>query len=204
MDIKYSKDRIEFEKELNSLDKFVIDFCSILNKLKIKYVIMSGYVAILFGRNRSSEDIDMFIEEIDFNKFKSIWDELKENFSCVNTDDVEDAFYKYLKDINQIRFSRKDRYVPNIEMKFPKRDIDHYILENRILVMLNKHMFFIANIEEQIAYKLYLGSEKDIEDAVYLYEIFKENINVSLLDHFCRKLNIEETAKKHLYESAKD
>ena len=65
-------------------------------------------------------------------------------------------------------------------------------------------MFFIANIEEQIAYKLYLGSEKDIEDAVYLYEIFKENINVSLLDHFCRKLNIEETAKKHLYESAKD
>ena len=165
---------------------------------------MSGYVAILFGRNRSSEDIDMFIEEIDFNKFKSIWDELKENFSCVNTDDVEDAFYKYLKDINQIRFSRKDRYVPNIEMKFPKRDIDHYILENRILVMLNKHMFFIANIEEQIAYKLYLGSEKDIEDAVYLYEIFKENINVSLLDHFCRKLNIEETAKKHLYESAKD
>ncbi len=204
MDIKYSKDRIEFEKELNSLDKFVIDFCSILNKLKIKYVIMSGYVAILFGRNRSSEDIDMFIEEIDFNKFKSIWDELKENFSCVNADDVEDAFYKYLKDINQIRFSRKDRYVPNIEMKFPKRDIDHYILENRILVMLNKHMFFIANIEEQIAYKLYLGSEKDIEDAVYLYEIFKENINVSLLDHFCRKLNIEETAKKHLYESAKD
>ena len=133
---------------------------------------MSGYVAILFGRNRSSEDVDMFIEKIDFKKFKVIWNELTKNFSCVNTDDVEEAFYTYLKEVNQIRFSRKNQYVPNFEIKFPKRDIDHYILKNRILIELNKHIFFIANIEEQIAYKLYLGSEKDIEDAVYLHEIF--------------------------------
>src|SRR3989344_5491965 len=110
MDINYSKDRIEFEKELNPLDRFVIDFCSILNKFKIKYVIMSGYVAILFGRNRSSEDVDMFIEEIDFKKFKAVWNELVKNFSCVNTDDVEEAFYTYLKEVNQIRFSRKNQY----------------------------------------------------------------------------------------------
>ena len=59
MKLKFSKKKIEFRKELNDLDKFVIDFTSILNKLKIKYVIVSGYVAILFGRSRSSEDIDI-------------------------------------------------------------------------------------------------------------------------------------------------
>ena len=59
MELKFSGNKIVFEKELNKLDKFVIDFTSILNKLDIRYVIVSGYVAILFGRNRSSEDIDI-------------------------------------------------------------------------------------------------------------------------------------------------
>jgi len=50
MEIKYSNKGIEFEKELNSLDKFTIKFTSILNKLNINYVVVSGYVSILFGR----------------------------------------------------------------------------------------------------------------------------------------------------------
>ena len=58
MDIKYS-DKIEFEKELNNLDKFTIAFTQILNESKINYALVSGYVSILFGRNRASEDIDL-------------------------------------------------------------------------------------------------------------------------------------------------
>ncbi len=50
---------IMFNKIVNNLDKFVIDFCSILNELEIRYVIVSGYVSILFGRSRSSEYMNL-------------------------------------------------------------------------------------------------------------------------------------------------
>ena len=58
------KNTIQLDKELNELDNITIDFTSVLNKSKIEYTIISGYVAVVFGRNRASEDIDIFIEKI--------------------------------------------------------------------------------------------------------------------------------------------
>ena len=45
----------------------------------------------------------------------------------------------------------------------------------------------ISPIDTQIAYKLFLGSDKDIEDAVYLWEIFKND-----LDHNRMKSRMKE------------
>ncbi|MBI2141461.1 hypothetical protein HYU16_03480, partial [Candidatus Woesearchaeota archaeon] len=47
---------IKLDKVLNELDKFVLKFIKILEK-HADYVIVSGYVSILFGRSRSTEDI---------------------------------------------------------------------------------------------------------------------------------------------------
>ena len=68
MEIEYLENGFKFEKELNQLDEFTIEFCSILNELKLNYVVVSGYIAILFGRNRASEDIDIIVEKMDFKK----------------------------------------------------------------------------------------------------------------------------------------
>lgn len=43
-----------------------------LVKNNIKYVIVSGYVAILFGRSRISEDVDLLVEHISFEKFGTV------------------------------------------------------------------------------------------------------------------------------------
>ena len=59
---------IELYRELSELDKLVVDFIGILEK-HIKYVIISGYISILLGRARATEDIDVFIEEISFGVF---------------------------------------------------------------------------------------------------------------------------------------
>ena len=76
MNLKYTKDYIELkDKNLSELDKFVKDFIPVLKK-HVKYVIVSGYVAILFGRNRNSEDVDIIIEKPDFNIFEELWDEI--------------------------------------------------------------------------------------------------------------------------------
>ena len=84
-----------FDKELNSLDRFVLDYVSVLDKEKIKYVIVSGYVAILFGRSKSSEDVDMIVEKISREKFFKLWDSFSCKFECLTTKDPADAFGEY-------------------------------------------------------------------------------------------------------------
>jgi len=45
----------------NILDKFVIEFTNILEK-HAKYVVVSGFVAIVNGRVRGTEDVDLIVE----------------------------------------------------------------------------------------------------------------------------------------------
>ena len=88
-----------------------------------------------------------------------------------------------------------------MEIKFPKVELDIWSLKNKQKVILNSHTLFISPIELQIAYKIFLGSEKgdkDLEDAKFLYNLFKEHLNASLFEEFLRKLNIEAMFKKYI------
>jgi len=50
-----------------------------------------------------------------------------------------------------------------------------------------------------IPYKLSMGSGKDIEDAISLFERFKDELNTELLEKFLKELEIpEESANKYL------
>jgi len=198
MELNFIKDKIVFEKEFNSLDRLVIDFTSILNRLKINYVLVSGYVSILFGRNRSSEDIDIILENINLVKFETVWREAYKEFECIITEDLKDAYNNYLLKNYAIRFSRKGNFIPNIEIKFPKLELDSWTLNNKIEVLVNNKQIFISPIELQIPFKLFLGSEKDIEDAKYLYSMFRGKLDVPLLTEFNRKLNIVGLFNKYL------
>ena len=190
--------KIVLEKKLNSLDKFVLDFLSVLNTLEVNYVLVSGYVSILFGRSRSSEDIDIFIQRLDFKKFEIVWRALYKNFECINTEDVKEAYEEYLVKDHALRFSSVGKFIPNMEVKFPKMELDEWTLENRKMVVLNKKILFVSPLELQIPFKLFLGSEKDIEDAKYLYNLFRDTIDMDLLKEFSRKLKIEDLFKRYL------
>ena len=190
MKIKVSKASIRLVKELNDLDKLVVDFVRILDRNKVKYVLVSGYVSILFGRSRSSEDIDIIVKKLPKRRFAVLWEDLLKYFECLVPDNFESAYDKYLMKQTSIRFSRKDQPIPNIEFMFPKaEDLDNWVLKNGKQVRLNRYALKISPIELQIAYKLFLGSGKDIEDARHLYQLFKENLNQKLLSEFLLKLD---------------
>lgn len=144
MEIKYSKNKIELEKELNALDKLAIKISTILNKQDIKHVIVSGYICILFGRSRSSENIDIIIEKIGPEKFEKLWKETKnKELHCINAQKPKEAYNEYLTTGVAIRLSKKDEFIPNIEMKFPKNELDAWTLKQRKQVLLNSHKLFI-------------------------------------------------------------
>lgn len=174
--------KIELKKDLNDLDKFVIDFVKLL---KIKYVIVSGYVSILFGRTRGSEDVDILIEKLDKKRFVDFYKSVtKKEFYCLNTSKVNEA-YEYLETGHAIRFARINEAVPNMEIKFIKDRKDEYVLNNPIKVSINRLELNVAQIESQIVYKKYkLMSDKDIEDARHLEILFKDQIDKNKIKLF--------------------
>ena len=195
MDYNKEKREIKLDRELNKLDGFVLDFVNLLNK----YVIVSGYVSILLGRSRATEDVDLLIPEINEKEFHDLWKKIHENgFECLNTSKVVEGF-DMLKE-HAIRFAIIGKPIPNIEFKIIKTDIDKYSYEKKIKVVLSHGEIFISPIELQIAYKLFLAtdgtdeellSDKDIEDARHLYKLFNEKINKEELLIFINKLNVK-------------
>ncbi|MBU1201912.1 MAG: hypothetical protein KJ583_01290 [Nanoarchaeota archaeon] len=198
MDVDYSSASIKINKVLNQLDRFTIDFCSMLEEANIKYVLISGYISILFGRNRSSEDIDLIIEDLNFDRFLSLWNILLKKYDCLNTKNAKKAYQDYLLTKHAIRFSKKKEFIPNIEMKFPKIELELWVVKNRRKVFLNGKKLYISPLELQIPFKLFLGSEKDIEDAKHLYELFKDNLDKVLLNEFNRKLKITDIFNRYV------
>lgn len=57
------KGKIRLDRVLSELDERVLGFTRILEK-HVEYVIVSGYVSILFGRARATEDVDILIKEL--------------------------------------------------------------------------------------------------------------------------------------------
>ncbi|MBN1762033.1 MAG: hypothetical protein JW878_02985 [Methanomicrobia archaeon] len=190
MELKYEQGKITIETRVfSTLDEFVLDFNSLLENYT-DYVVVSGYVAILFGRARGTEDIDTIIRHMDNQDFATFYQQLREGgYYFLNPEDV-DGLYEMLEEGLRVRVAKEESIIPNIELKFVKDDFDRYALTNRLeLVMGGRHLF-ISPIELQIPYKLYLGSDKDIEDAVYLWDIFKGEMDVSLLRRFMNALNV--------------
>jgi len=204
MEIEINDGKIYFDKELNHLDKLALEFSKLLSNHKIGHVFISGYVAILFGRNRSSEDIDIICEKVSFDRFIEFWNECIKKFECIITDDPEVAYNGYLLNETAIRFARKDEIIPNIELKFPLKDLDKWTLNNKLRVLCNDIEIYISPIELQIAYKLFLSSEKDIEDAEYLFILFKEKLNKEILQYFIKELKQEEKFKRDIIGSSQD
>ncbi|HJZ18693.1 MAG TPA: hypothetical protein VJ208_01150 [Candidatus Nanoarchaeia archaeon] len=198
MEYDTKKREIHSDKVLNELDKLVIDFINIIEKYA-NYVIVSGYVSILLGRSRASEDVDFLIQGMKFSDFREMFNSLiNRGYECANTSNPRDAYE--MLDEHAIRFF-KETPVPNIEFKKITNDIQEEAFENKIKVILKEKVLLISPLELQIAYKLYLmaggnfeeiSSDKDFEDAKHIYETFKEKINKDKLHKYVKLFKVED------------
>lgn len=102
-------------------------------------------------------------------------------------------------DMVELKSARKEaKSMPNIEFKFPKTDLDKWTLDNSRRVVLNGKTINVSAVELQIAYKLLLGSEKDIEDARYLHHIFNQHLDQKMLKFFLEKLDKVDDFNRYL------
>ena len=170
---------IKLDKIINDLDKFVLKFIKILEKYA-DYVIVSGYVSILFGRSRATEDIDIFIKALDEGRFDAFYGNLKKaGYWCLNAEDADEV-YSYLEEGLSVRFADEGETIPNFEVKFAKKKSALMAFTDALTVLMDGNKIKLSSLERQIAYKkYYLKSDKDLEDAAYIENLFKERINHS-------------------------
>jgi len=180
---KIINDEINVDKDITKLDEFVLDSLSIIEKYT-PYVIIGGYSSIFFGRSRATEDIDIFIEDISYEKFKSMYDELiKKNYE-LTISDPKGLYEDYLQAGLSIRVWEKGFPLLNLEVKIAKKETQRLTLKNKIIVNFKNKRLYFGKIEAQIAYKKYiLKSQKDLEDARHLEIVFK-NLNKEEIEYY--------------------
>jgi predicted nucleotidyltransferase len=196
---EYDGKTLKLDKELSDLDKLVIDFVSLLDKSHIDYVIVSGYIAILLGRSRTTEDVDLFVDPTSEEQFLLFCEYLtKSGFNLLNAEDPHDA-YDLMKEGSSLRVIFGNKIFPNFELKLPRSDISKVTMEEKVKAQINGHRINTSSLELQIAYKLYLGSDKDFDDARHLYRLLKDKLNNDKFKYFIKEMKIgKKTSKEAL------
>jgi hypothetical protein len=178
------------EREPNQLDELAIEFSEILDQFDIKHVYIAGYVAILAGRARSTEDIDILIEQIDEETADELAETLDENGFWGPAMPLS-SMYEMLDNGDNIWVAPEDQITPHLEVKFARDEFDRASLENSITARIGGEAIPIGPLELQIAYKLHLRARKDIEDAVHLHTLFEESLSVPRLKEWVMRLDVE-------------
>src|SRR3989338_5262657 len=181
--IQIVDENIILDKTINDLDRFVLDFIKILER-HTRYVIVSGYVSIFFGRSRGTEDVDCFIELKSSEILTELWSDITRSFECMNCSSAK-QWEELIHDGISLRFCRKGVFIPNMEVKIVKSFLDKVSLERRIKVQFGGEELWMSPIELQIAYKRkILCSEKDMEDARHLESALQDIISLEKIKYY--------------------
>ncbi|MDZ7701638.1 MAG: hypothetical protein U5J98_05975 [Halobacteriales archaeon] len=179
------------DRRLNELDRLALSFSSILDDLDIGHVFVSGYVALLAGRARSTEDIDVILEPLDDETVDRLVDRLVEAKlwgPAMPLETLHDVEHDH------IWVARTDEIAPRLDVKFADDRFDRSSLENRFDARLSTAdaTLPIGPLELQIAYKLWMVGQRDFEDALYLYDLLGETLSTPELEHWVDELEVHE------------
>ncbi|MFC7209884.1 hypothetical protein ACFQL3_05225 [Natronoarchaeum sp. GCM10025321] len=175
----------------NELDELAIAFTEILDDLNIEHVYVAGYLAILTGRSRSTEDIDVLLEPIDEAESERLAERLKREGMWGPAMPLDDL-HMMLSDGDNIWVAPDEQVIPHIEAKFVDDEADRASLDQAITARVGDAELPVGPLELQIPYKLYLGTRTDIEDAAHLVALFEESLRTEELEKWVRKLAVED------------
>lgn len=195
--MKLGEDRLVLSRELSVLDEDVVAFASLLDDHGVEYVVVSGYVAILTGRARSTEDVDVVLEPLDEDRVADLVDGLRDAGYWGMAMPL-DKMAATLAAGDRFRVAERDELFPNFECWFASNPVEREALSSAITAELGDHGVHVSPIELQIAYKLRLaqgvGSTrgKDFEDALHLSLAFEGQLDGAALEEYVNELGVEE------------
>lgn len=194
--MEYDGDRLVIEKEtLSNLDEFVLRFTEVLDRTGVQYVVVAGYVAILLGRSRATEDVDIIIEPLSESETDALAEAL-DDAGYWGVEEPLENMYDRLTDDIATRIAPDGEVIPNFEVVFPQDGYDRHSLTEAIEAELAGRTLRIGPLELQVAYKLHLGSQKDFEDALHLYTLFADRLDTEELERFVDGFEVNDSYER--------
>ena len=179
------------DRDPNRLDELAMDFSRSLSDLGIGHVFVAGYVAILSGRSRSTEDIDVFIERCPASRIDELVEDLEADGYWRPAMPLSET-YGNLSSGTNIWVAPDGEMSPHLEVKFPSDEFDDASLANTVDAHVGGHTIPIGPLELQIPYKLSLGGRTDLEDAAHLYTLFGETLSRAQIEVWVERLDVED------------
>lgn len=179
------------DRPRNELDELAISFSTLLSRLDIGHVFIAGYVAILTGRARATDDIDVLIEPCPENEIEQLVEELETSGYWGPAMPLTEMYGNLTAGTN-IWVAPSGQMTPHLEVKFPSDEFDRASISNAIDAHIAGETIPVGPLELQIAYKLYLGGQKDLEDAAHLYLLFRESLSTTALESWVDDLGVTE------------
>jgi len=142
------------------LAKFVKLVIQSLEESRIRYVIVGGIAAILYGRPRTTLDIDIVISQANLADITRLEQTLKKNGFSISDNEILEAVNQ--KSHCSIFF--KD-YVYRIEIHGVYNPLNDRCLKNRLLMKVFEQKAYVQKAEDLIIAKLIYNSQQDLEDA---------------------------------------
>ena len=189
--MEFTDEGVFIDKPPSDLDRLMLEVGGILDDVGIAYSVVSGYVAVLFGRARATEYIDVITERLAEETADELATRLQEAGYWGSAMPL-DELYDTLADDLPARVAEDGHRVPNVELKFASDEHDRISLDGAITVRLAGETLCVGSLEFQIAYKLDMGARKDYEDALYLHEVAGPNLNRTALEEHVTKLGVED------------
>lgn len=168
-----------------------------LEAADIEYVVVSGYVTILTGRSRATEDVDVVLERLSETELADLADRLDVAGYWGMAMPLE-QLGDMLLDGERLRIAEEDEIFPNFEVWLASTNVDREALRTAITAEIGEHELSISSIELRIAYKLRLAKDaesidgKDFEDALHLYLTFRDRFNADRLEQYVERFDVED------------
>jgi len=189
--MEFTDEGVVIDKPPSDLDRLMLEVGGILDDVDIEYSVVSGYVAVLFGRSRATEDIDVITERFDDRTADELAERLQDAGYWGSAMPLEEL-HNTLADDLPVRVAEDGHRVPNVELKFASDEYDRISLDDAISVRLGDQTLRVGSLEFQIAYKLDMGAPRDYEDALYLHEVAGPSLNRTALERYVTKLEVED------------
>lgn len=184
-----------------SLEDILISISKYLNENNVPHVVVGGWAAIAWGRQRTTFDIDLIIDhnKIDLSSFVRF---LKKIDMLIEREDIEIAIKE--KSHSSIIYSPKPSLRVNLKGVYTIEDKEAILTSKKINI--TNTTINICSPENLIAHKLKFGSDRYIEDAliVFLVQKSEKNIDLRYLTELCEKLSVSDKLKELVSLSKKN
>lgn len=173
----------------NNFKGFVKLVTETLELTKVSYVIVGGLVTIIYGRPRTTMDIDIIISQSDnFNI-------LEKTFKANGFDITENEIKIALEESSHCSIFH-DKYPYRIDLQGIYSRLDKIAFDNKEKRKALGISLMIEKIEDAIIGKLVYGSQQDLEDAKSIFENQKEKIDLNYLNNYAKELGVSDKLKK--------